>query len=171
MSLIFLLDPTLNSGPVDPTDVAERFERYRRYLVDVNERLGPGASRFAEAPWHYDPADHRCPHDSWVESVSIVEVSSGPRSEMRALSIEAMLLGAYHDGHLLLRYTGVNHYSTHANPPRDASTIAHGDLLIDEIRLSARGLVEHEVVFAHGRWLVECVDMTCEWRPLRPGAR
>lgn len=42
----------------------------------------------------------------------------------------------------------------------------HGDWLIDEIRLSDRGLVLHEILFSSGaRWLIESEDIEYTWEP------
>lgn len=40
----------------------------------------------------------------------------------------------------------------------------HGDWLIDEIRLSDRNLVHHEILFNDGnRWLIESKDIKISW--------
>ncbi len=44
--------------------------------------------------------------------------------------------------------------------------IGHGDWLIDEVRLSEREFVLHEVEFSHGsRWIIECEDLIYQWKP------
>jgi hypothetical protein len=122
------------------------------------------AYAFARAEWHYDPRDHRCPHDAWVERVVVDEVGSGSRSETRTITIEVTLLGAYHDGWIGLRYEGVRRYSlTNGGPP---GSTGHGDRLIDEVRLTENDAVVHEVLFAGGgRWLIECADISHRWTP------
>jgi len=43
----------------------------------------------------------------------------------------------------------------------------HGDWLYDEIRLSARGYVLHEIEWSRGsRWLIESGDVAYKWSPL-----
>lgn len=149
-----------------------RFDAYAEYLESVRGRLPASAYAFASAPWHYDFADRRCPHDSWVESLTISEPSSGDRRQHRSLEIAVRLLGAYHDGHISLTYKVVHSYLLkspyeYAGPPLD---VGHGDWLADEIRLSDRGLVLHEVEFSRGgRWLVECEDVTYEWGEMKEG--
>src|SRR5260370_18232815 len=44
------------------------------------------------------PEDHRSSHDTWVESITISEPSSGGRHEHRGLEIYVRRLVAYHDG-------------------------------------------------------------------------
>ena len=122
------------------------------------------AYEFAAAPWHYNYADHRCPHDSWVESVLIREPSSGSRKEVRDLEILVRLLGAYHDGHLELVYSGVRSYSLAGNKPE--AQIWHGDWLADEVSLSTNQFVHHEVLFGGGaRWRIESKDIQYRWIP------
>jgi hypothetical protein len=153
------------SNPGTRIEIAElpgRFEAYREYLQSIKEHLSPSAFEFAIAGWHYDYRDHRCPHDSWVESLTIHEPASGERLQNRSLSISIRLLGAFHDGHLSLDYADVQTY-TLENPRTRAG---HGDWLVDEIRLSEDGFVLHEVVFSNGsRWLIEAKDISYEWRP------
>jgi len=54
----------------------------------------------------------RCPHDSWIESLTIDEPATGGRLQNRSLLISARLLGAFHDGHLLLGYADVQNVLT-----------------------------------------------------------
>ncbi|MCI0402437.1 MAG: hypothetical protein L0212_02805 [Acidobacteria bacterium] len=125
---------------------------------------------FAIAEWHYNPDFHQSLHDSWVESVSIVESTIGGDRHRRKLDISVRLLGPYHDGYIELRYADVHSYSMNVqrgggwDPPSQYRH--HGDWLIDEVRLSDRGQVVHEVEFSTGsRWIIESQDLTCEWKP------
>src|SRR5277367_4486168 len=127
----------VNADSVEIPDLLERSKVYREYLESTKERLPLSAFEFAGAPWHYDHNDHRCPHDSWVESLTITEPSTGERLQNRSLRISVRLWGAFHDGHILLDYPDVQMYSLE-NPTTGAS---HGDWLVDEIRLSENGLV------------------------------
>ena len=148
------------------TEVSKVFERskvYREYLRSVKDRLPASALEFATAAWHYDYSDHRCPHDSWVESLTIDEPARGGRLEARSLRISTHLLGAFHDGHLLLDYADVQMYSLE-NPKTRSG---HDDWLFDEIRLSENGFVLHEVLFSNDSlWLIEAKDISWQWRPL-----
>lgn len=153
----------------DPSAFGAAFDAYYSYLESVREKLPPAAYEFAAARWHYDPEDHRSPHDSWVESLLITEPSSGERQEVRRIEIQLRLLGAYHDGHLELVYRDAQRYSfdTRLTPGSGRPTQGHGDWLIDEIRLSERGYVLHEISFSTGaRWLIECRDVEYQWNPL-----
>ena len=73
----------------------EDFEHYKQqirayfdeYLESVRDRLPNSAFDFASASWRRDE-DHRNLHDAWVESLTIRELSSGDRRELRQLEIE-----------------------------------------------------------------------------------
>ncbi len=152
----------VSGGGVNPDEIKRRFDKYNDYLKSIQERLPPAVYAFAIAPWHYD--DGACgPHDSWLESLSISELESGERSQYRAIEIRVRLLGAYHDRHMALIYEGVRSYSLESSgefkfPP--AHKTGHGDWLIDEIRLSERNLVLHEIEFSSGsRWIIECENI------------
>jgi len=74
-----------------------------------------------------------------------------------------LLLGAYHDGHLELSYSGVRAYSLVAEIPEKPNI---GDWLRDEVRLSGNRLVLHEIVFStRSRWLIESRDVEFRWIP------
>src|SRR5712664_461435 len=135
-----------NTGTItEIPELLERSKAYREYLQSIKERLPLSAFEFATAAWHYDYSDHRCLHDSWVESLTIKERESGERLHHRSLSISARLFGAFHDGHVLLDYADVYMYSLEGPKAR----AGHGDWLVDEIRLSENGLVLHEVLFSN----------------------
>jgi hypothetical protein len=79
--------------------------------------------------WYAGPEDHRCPHDAWVEAVTISETASGDRHEKRELEIRMRLLGAYHDGIIEFTYKQVENYSLQALK----ASGGHGDWLRDEV--------------------------------------
>ena len=146
-------------------EVVQSFRNYSAYLESVRELLPKSAYEFATAPWHYDYSDHRCPHDSWLESLTISEPAAGSRREERHIEIATRLLGAFHDGYLELTYFAVHTYSL-AGMSQAGSAAAHGDWLIDEVRLSEKNLVHHEIVFRGGsRWLIESGDVKFRWAP------
>jgi len=140
------------------------WSRYCDYLQSVRKQLPRAAYDFASAHWHYDFTDPRAPHDAWVEEVIIREPASGERKEHRSLEIIVRLLGAYHDGHIELNYCAVQNYSLVCG---EQICSGHGDWLYDEVRLSDRGHVLHEIEWASGsRWLIECGDLLYRWTPL-----
>ncbi len=146
-------------------EVKKAFADYHKYLESIDRSLPSSAYDFASASWHYDYSDHRCPHDSWVESLVISEPSSDGRREKREIAIAIRLLGAYHDGYLELSYPGVRSYSL-ASEILETPKIGHGDWLIDEVRLSYKNLVLHEILFSSGsRWLIESRDIEFRWVP------
>jgi len=156
--MTFILD-TLEG---DQETVANRFSAYYRYLEEVRDKLPENAYSFATAPWHYDPRDSKCPHDSWLEEMRIFEPAEGERQEVRRIKIVIRLLGSYHDGFIELSYPDVNKYIIET--PESDFASAHGDWIIDEIRLSEHGRVIHEIIFHRGtRLLIESNDVIYRW--------
>ena len=62
---------------------------------------------FARAEWYTDPSDRRCPHNAWLDAVTISEIAEGTRTEVRSTKIVIRLLSAYQDGYIEFEYTGV----------------------------------------------------------------
>ena len=139
---------------------------YRNYLESVKRRLPMAAYEFATATWHFNPESHRDLHDSWLEAIIISEPSTGDRSQYRTIDITIKLLGPYHDGNIEITYRKVRSYSMVGTLDGSEAGEGHGDWLYDEIRLSARGCVLHEIEWSRGGdWLIECEDFEHRWMP------
>jgi hypothetical protein len=52
-------------------NVAAAFAAYREYLRETMSRFPPSAWALASSEWYFGFSDSRCPHDSWLESVSL----------------------------------------------------------------------------------------------------
>ena len=145
----------------DYAEIERAWARYQAYLARIRSRLPEKAYDFATAPWHYDPGDHRALHDSWVERVVVSEEAAPEKQGKRKLRIVVRLVGAYHDGHHELHYSGVTAYQLGlASGSPDSVPRGHGDWLFDEVRLSESGNVLHEIVFSSGaRWTIECASL------------
>ena len=142
------------------------FEGHRQYIDSVKERLPPGLQEFLLNSWYFDPTDHRCPHDSWLEDLALSEPSSGLRSEIRTLSLTVRLLGAYHDGHIELSYVSLRNYTLNGSGLRTLTDAAHGDWISDEVLLLEDGSVEHEIRFDSGTsWRIVSEDIIYRWLP------
>ena len=152
-------------------------DAYLRYLRTNASNMPRGAREFALAPWHYDYDHHQCPHDSWLDKVTVSEIGTGPRNASRRISILARFLGAYHDGHFDIEYNGVSSYQIEYKDipitisgkevqfPRSLS--GHGDWYIDEVSLTRNGEVCHEITFANGStWKIVCADLIYSWQPI-----
>jgi hypothetical protein len=167
---MFILDmPELANKPDGEFDrqlIQDRWDKYGQYLESLRGRIPEAAFSFAIAEWHYNFRDPRCPHDSWVEKLTIREPSSGKRRHIRGLEIRVRLLGAYHDGYIELFYKNVAGYSLAFSP--GIYGWAHSDWLYDEVRISDEGSVIHEIRFAsNARWYIECEDIVYEWEPFK----
>lgn len=157
----------LNYTASDSHDVvAERHLAYRNYLVTNRKSFPSEAYEFAAADWHYDPTDNRCPHDSWLDNLSIFEEKISSDSDERGLKIKVTLLGAYHDGRIEITYTKVTGYDIRLLPNASYQSKWHGDWLIDEIRLSTERHLIHEIKFwLGGEWQIECENIVYKWLP------
>jgi hypothetical protein len=151
----------------DPRSVIEeKYKLYSDYLTANRQNFPSEAYEFATAEWHYDPADHRCPHDSWVEQLTITESQQDSASKNRSIGMQLVLLGAYHDGKLRIGYEGVKSYNLNLLPDSVSESKSHGDWLIDEIRLLDNRWLVHEINFwRDGSWRIECQNIKCEWLP------
>jgi hypothetical protein len=121
---------------------------------------------FVTSEWYPDPSDHRCPHDAWLETMEIRELAEGERGEIRTTTIAIRLLGAYHDGHIVFRYSGVTRYSLAS----DDSRRGMGDWLEDRFSISADGNLRHDITWCFGpstksAWFVEAEGVSYEWIP------
>lgn len=75
-------------------DIGQSFVRYEEYLANVKELFPNSAYALATSDWYFNFNDHRCPHDSWLESCTLTEESSGKRSEVRSISLKLRMLNA-----------------------------------------------------------------------------
>jgi hypothetical protein len=155
----------LSDNRGSPQAVDRSFADYREYLKLHAATFPPGAHALATSDWYYNPKDHRCPHDAWLESTTLTEPASGVRSEIRQTALTVRLLGAYHDGIIELHYPRVFKYALTLNDVTDG----HRDWLWDEFRVSADGHLIHEIEWAGqakvGHWLIEAADVTLTWHP------
>jgi hypothetical protein len=154
--------------------VRDAFDRYRKYLEQNKAVFPPRAYELAAADWFYDPADRRCPHDAWLENLTISE-SGERRASQRMCSISVRLLGAYHDRYIEIVYPRVFAYSLSSFVLGTATS--HGDWRFDEFRLSERGHLIHEIEWAGApgsqvksfSWCIESDDVQFNWLPMNDG--
>jgi hypothetical protein len=148
------------------TDVTGSYQRYQQYLRQHQHEFPATAFALATSEWYQNPTDHRCPHDSWLENVTLSESRETERNS-RVLSICIRLLGAYHDGHIEFFYPGVVSYTLES----PSSGTGAGDWLYDEFRLSANGNLVHEIEWSAStsgkltNWIIEAADVEFKWIP------
>lgn len=89
----------------------------------------------------------------------------GKRRQQRSLSVNVRLLGAYHDGYIELRYPHVSRCALNVTDGERG----HRDWRYDELRLSDRGYLVHEIewsgLYATGVWVIEALDLEFRWVP------
>lgn len=155
------------SAQREPETIVTAFAQYRAYVAGNAARFPRGAYALAASEWYFDSRDHRCPHDAWLESVTIAEPAPVERSEQRVTAIRVRLLGAYHDGFIELFYSRVIRYSL--SSPSSARGL--GDWLYDEFRVATGGHLIHEIEWAGfpsdegSRWVIEASDVEFQWIP------
>jgi hypothetical protein len=146
-------------------DVVGAFRRYQEYLQSLKDVFPPSAFALATSGWYFNFNDHRCPHDAWLDTLSLFEPFLGERSEKRSLSLNVRLLGAYHDGHIELRYPQVFRYSINVSDGKHG----HRDWRYDELRVSDQGHLVHEIewsgLHSTGVWVIEASDLEFRWVP------
>ena len=153
----------------DLEDSHERAIAYQDYLRSIRDRLPAHVYDFATRHWRGDFDLRRDLHDSWVEELTIREPASGQRNESRELEIRVRLLGPYHDGRIEMMYSRVEYYRLETPTEFGFPLVdpSHGDWLVDEVRLSERGHILHEIEFSSGsHWIIECHDLRYAWLPL-----
>ena len=147
----------------DDADAA--FANYRAYLAANKTNFPQRAYALATSDWYLDFRYHHCPHDAWLEQLAIDESSSGERHEIRTVSITIKLLGAYHDGTIVIHYPQVYAYRFNS-VSLDAG---HRDWRYDELRINEHGQLVHEIEWcgAHdtGTWLIVASDIDYRWIP------
>jgi hypothetical protein len=111
----------------------------------------------SHSDWYFSPEDHRCPHDAWVESVTISEPASGERCEKRELQIQILLLGAYHDGTIEFTYRQVQNYSL-----LGSRATGHGDWLRDEVE-DREGSIVHDIELTTGKFRIDAKAVEYKW--------
>jgi hypothetical protein len=143
--------------------VEESFQLYQNYLQSVQQAFPISAYKIATSEWFYNFNDRRCPHDAWLESCNLIELSTGARNEHRTLSLTVKLLGAYHDRFIELRYPQVFSYRLNVSNGEQGQR----DWRYDELRLSDRGHLIHEIEWygshSTGSWIIEASDLEIDW--------
>ncbi|PYV06492.1 MAG: hypothetical protein DMG10_01680 [Acidobacteria bacterium] len=165
----FIVDLPKLGATAAPDLIKSKWNAYLRYIRSLEGRLPAAAYAYASAELHSDYEHEKSPHDSWIERVVIEEPFSGLRREVRAINIAIDLLAASHAARIRFTYPGVQSYELGAplefeTPP---ASVGHGDWLADEVQLSERGYVMHQIRFSRGAlWRIEALDLRYEWVPV-----
>jgi hypothetical protein len=142
-------------------DLAAEGMTLQEYSAQVDlwkDKLPTAAYEYAKAPWHYDMQDARCVHDAWLLSCVFQEASlQEPHVKPTRFNIEISFLTGLEDHVLKFSYTNVLHYRLESPNP----TEIHSDVYFDEIRLSERDHMIHEILFmSKVRWIIESSGFT-----------
>jgi hypothetical protein len=139
------------------------FKRYSAYIATIRDMIPAHVHSFASDSSYFDLSSPSSLHDSWLESLTVREVASGERKEIRRMEVSISLLGPFHDRRIHLHYSGVTLYTFSAPPHYGEQRFdhtAHGDLFTHEIRLGHEGFFIHELLFENdATFLIECSDL------------
>lgn len=152
----------------------ERRREYRAHLERIGNRLPPTVREYALAEWGEGGRDpHGDPHGAWLESASVRELAPPDDVQLRRVEVAIRLHGPFHDGHIEFTYRDVLSYCLDLPHRADAwklSNRGHDDWAADEVRLSERGKVLHEIEWAaRGNWIVEAESFEYRWLPAAAG--
>lgn len=145
-------------------DCTGAFQAYRSYLTSAAGNFPPSAYALATSDWYFDPADHRCPHDSRLKTCTITERS--PRKGLPP-SIKIRLLSVREDGVHEFDYPQAYQFRL----SYVGNQQGHKDWRYDEFRLNENNQVVHEIEWRGdedtGSWLIEASDVIYTWIPKR----
>ncbi|MPZ20815.1 MAG: hypothetical protein GEV06_23330 [Luteitalea sp.] len=134
----------------DHAALGAAFQRYVAALDAAKDRMPPNLYDFMTASWHYDHLDRRALHDMRLRTFTVTETQVA-NTQNWEISIEIVLLGAYFDRELHLRYGNVKKYSTGIpETARRTPSGSHGDLLTDEVAVLKEGECVHAMEFSSG---------------------
>jgi hypothetical protein len=150
----------------DHEQFKSRIADYEQYLSSIKEKLSLSPEGFIFDDWYKDRASHRCLHDSWLTKLFISESSDNQ------VDIQLTLLGAYHDGQIILTYSDVQYYRLDRNK-NSAVVGSHGDLRYEEFRMDDKGNMIHEFDWytkdENAVFLIACKHICYEWREFESG--
>ncbi len=159
--------PFILSAQREPETVVAAFRHYREYLDSCAQVFPRAGHELACSEWYFDPREHRCPHDAWLEAITISEPASGEHHETRHTAIRLRLLGAFHDGFIEFFYPQVFSYSF--TTPVCGRGL--GDWRYDEFRVTSDGHLLHEIEWTGfpreegSHWIIEASDVEFQWIP------
>ena len=142
-------------------DLAKEGMSLQEYSAQVDlwkDDLPTSAYEYAKAAWHYDMQDARCIHDAWLVSCVFREASlQKPHAKPAGFDIDISFLTGLEDRVLKFSYKNIIQYSLES--PSQSQT--HSQVYFDEIRLSERKIMIHEILFmSNARWIIESNDFS-----------
>lgn len=146
-------------------DVDEAFLRYRRYLRDQENSFPKRAYELATSGWYFDPSTNGCPHDAWLDRLLITSTAAADASQKLETTVTIGLLGAYHNGNIVLTYRNVENYALN----NTVVSSVRADWLFDEFRSDKERSVTHEIEWSTGTWQITAEDIEYSWQPFVPG--
>jgi hypothetical protein len=114
------------------------------------------------ADWHYDFNDRRCPHDSSIRSLELLNDEATREFRAANLSLFGASRDPSHDRIISFSYVDVIDIEI-------AGRLIHQrnlDWIYDEIHLCESGSIEHIIEFEEAIVRVECADVHFSYEPV-----
>lgn len=157
------------SRDVDGLDYPEykaKYDQYLEYLQKIKPKLSLSPKNFIYEDWYRNKESHRCPNASWLEKLIISENGDNQ------VQIELKLLGAYHDGYITFKYSGVKYYKIQRHQ-QSVIESSHGDFRYNEYRLDEHDNIVHELDWytldENAIFLIACQHIEYIWEPIPEG--
>jgi hypothetical protein len=133
---------------------------YWTYLASVKDVMAQHMFGFASDPANHNLDSPNSLHDAWLERWNIIECGH-EKNATHTVKIEARLLGPHHDRTINLIYLGVEEFEiVYPGRKDEGARMAHGDLLVHELRMATQFVYVHELVFSSGAvFLVQFRDL------------
>lgn len=153
-------------GNLEFEEYKKRVSDYQSYLASIKDKISLSPHGFIFEDWYRNCDSHRCPHDSWLDRIVVSE------DDNNEVNIELKLLGAYHDGYIFFRYSGVKYYKLDRHSTSVIKS-SHGDLRYEEFRLDDEGYLVHEfdwyTLDENAIFLIACESVSYSWEPIEDG--
>ncbi len=138
-----------------------KFDDYFEYIESIQKKLPINVYKFASNWDIYSLESRSSLHDSWLLNISIEELRDNPKKRFDSCNISVILLGAFHDRKICLKYLNVSKYLLNSDLSSDSAQ--EKDLTVHEFRLNQNNQIEHEIQFSNGSSLeITFADMDYE---------
>ena len=119
---------------------------------------------FFRASWYSDRKDHRCPQDSFLDSIQVDDEESGETNETSGDVITVRLRKAEGVAQIAFTYSGVRHRELTCYQCDQGI----GYWLRDEFTIGASGILRHRITWQSplngtSQWIIEAQNVMMNW--------
>ena len=140
------------------------YNSYLEYLIFNKSIFDSKIYTFASNYLYFDLSSPSSLHDSWLESFRVVENRIEGKDDS-SIEVEIILLGAFHDRKIHMRYGDVSRYEfgfAETTIGKSCIRSRHGDIFTHEIRLENK-VYEHEIAFNNGAKFLVAFSKFSHW--------